>query len=178
MDMESFANVLKSMVHRHWRTGLFLTGLFFVGVWLFWLWRAGTSPALREYGEIEVHDHIYAVVISDRQSQIVQGLSLRKFIGADGMLFLFPQWQQPTFWMYKMRFPLDFVWIADNRIMQLDYNIPPPVSLSSPTTTIAVVKPAQPVQAVIELPAGFLKEAGWQVGDEVRIRPSRKWGIW
>ncbi len=155
--------------------GVLLSCAFALGVtWLF----SGTIPSVREFARAKVGSKEISVVLSKTSTHSQQGLSRRKYIGADGMLFLFSGRQQTSFWMYQMRFALDFVWIDGNTIVQLDRDVPPPVSFSTPASSIAVVTPAQPVTAVLEVNAGFIDEHALQVGDEFRLVGKPSLGAW
>lgn len=89
---------------------------------------------------------------------ITEGLGDRDSIGSDGMLFFLPDRQVATFWMHGMRFPLDFVWIDDNKIVGIEKNVPAP---SDPTSmTLPTYSSKVPVAQVLELPAGRAEELG------------------
>lgn len=90
-----------------------------------------------------------------------QGLSGRTVLPkGQGMLFLFAREDRYTFWMKDMQFGLDFVWIRKGRVVATHENVPPP----PPLQTIA---PPEPVDAVLELRAGFISEHTIQIGDSV-----------
>jgi uncharacterized membrane protein (UPF0127 family) len=89
------------------------------------------------------------------------GLSYRQELPEGrGMLFFMPTVEVQEFCMRGMHFPLDFIWIRDGRVAGLTRNVPPdfPGDLTSP----------QPVQYVLEVPAGFADKYAIQVGDPVR----------
>ena len=115
---------------------------------------------------LSVNDHIIYLDISDTPEKRTQGLSGRDSMPQDhGMLFIFDSPQKPQFWMYEMKFPLDFVWINGNKVVQLNENIPAPLTGESP----AVIRPDYPVDKVLEVNAGFIKSAAIKIGDEVKI---------
>lgn len=79
-----------------------------------------------------------------------------------GMLFLFEQPSFYAFWMKEMNFPLDFIWINDGHVVQVNQNVKPedyqpPKSLSA----------NQPVDAVLEINAGMAHKLNIKIGDEV-----------
>ncbi len=85
--------------------------------------------------------------------EIELGLSYRKDIPVgQGMLFVFDQKGFRTFWMHEMMFPLDIIWIADDKIVQIDENVP--IKTNGAWT---VVNPNYPVDKVLELKAGEIK---------------------
>jgi uncharacterized protein len=84
--------------------------------------------------------------------QITQGLSYRKKLDQNtGMLFVFGNSDFRPFWMKEMKFPLDFIWLDGNKIVDLSKNIP---ILTDNAWT--VVRPNYPVNRVLELNAGTI----------------------
>lgn len=81
-------------------------------------------------------------------AQLYRGLSDRRELPEGrGMLFFMPEKQVQTFCMRGMRFPLDFIWINQERVAGLTRNVPPTFSgdLTSPG----------PTNFVLEVPGGF-----------------------
>ena len=75
------------------------------------------------------------------------------------MFFLFNQPGQYAFWMKDMEFPLDFVWIAGDKIIDIDKNIPPDYS--------GILKPEIPVDKVLEINAGVCEKHKIKIGNEI-----------
>ncbi|MEK7458365.1 MAG: DUF192 domain-containing protein [Patescibacteria group bacterium] len=118
---------------------------------------------------------LFQVEVARTAEQITQGLSDRNAIGADGMLFVLPQRNIPSFWMFHMKFPLDFVWIDGDRVVDLTEHIPAPAS-GTPDSALPTYSPKVPVTHVLELPDGTIKKDSIQVGDVVRLNPQRHRG--
>jgi uncharacterized membrane protein (UPF0127 family) len=156
------------------RFAALITFIAAVGLFLTLVSLRGTS---RSFAQLPLGEKQYEVVLAQSSEEITLGLSYRKNIGADGMLFLFPERRIPTFWMFEMRFPLDFIWIDENTVVSLNQNVPSP-GLNAPRASIAQVRPTQPVTAVLEVPAGFIEresiKIGTQVGQVTEIR-SKVW---
>ncbi len=94
-----------------------------------------------------------------------KGLGDRDTLPADsGMLFVYPTKNQYGFWMKGMRFPLDFIWIDGATVVDLSENIPPPNG-GRP----AELAPKFPVDKVLEVNAGLIRQLGISVGDTVRF---------
>jgi len=104
-------------------------------------------------------------VVNTPQS-ITQGLSGRKELGVDGMLFVFDQPTTPQFWMKEMNFDLDIIWINQQKIVEIIKDVPAPV-LNTPFNELPIYSPKQPVNMILETEAG--KAAEWQlsIGDLV-----------
>ena len=87
-----------------------------------------------------------------------------------GMLFAYPAPAFRSMWMLGMRFPLDFLWIREGRIVDLFEHIPPPRSGEQPRT----VTSPEPAQYVLEVPAGFIRAHGLRRGEAVEVRLDQK----
>jgi uncharacterized membrane protein (UPF0127 family) len=82
------------------------------------------------------------------------------------MLFIFPQTQAQTFWMKDMLFPLDFVWIANQKVVQINTDVPAPKDRFSPPV---VITSTEPVDQVLEVNSGFVFKNSITVGDKVML---------
>lgn len=107
----------------------------------------------------------YAVEVVESVPAKAQGLSGREGLDAGtGMLFVFRPASTQAFWMHGMKFPIDIVWIANEKVIGVVANAPVPQGLSVPTFT----SPA-PVDYVLEIPAGEAAKAGITEGSPVTI---------
>ena len=76
-----------------------------------------------------------------------------------GMLFVMPQRQIQEFCMRDMRLALDFIWLAPGRVAGLTKN-------ASHHDQEACYLSPEPVNFVLEVPAGFCDRQGIKVGDK------------
>ena len=90
------------------------------------------------------------------------GLSGRASMPADrGMLFVFNQEGQWSFWMHEMNFPLDIIWFNANRqVVFIEQDLPPCTPQACPIFT-----PPVNSMYVLEVNAGFVKANGVSVGE-------------
>jgi len=103
------------------------------------------------------------VVRTDATRQ--QGLSDRLSLPAGtGMHFIFDTPSRYTFWMHGMHFPLDMVFLDGGKIVNIANNVPYP---KTPTAEPATVRPQQPFDQVLELPAGDADRLGLRIGQVV-----------
>ncbi len=103
------------------------------------------------------------VEIADRPDRQAQDLSDRPFLPQDyGMLFIFPDKQVRTFWMLRMHFPLDIVWLDDNRVIKIDKNLPPEGAMPQKHYSSD-----RPVNYVLEVNAGLADKNKIKRGDKV-----------
>lgn len=110
------------------------------------------------------------VEVATTPEQKAQGLSGRNEIGSDGMLFLFPGGQEVRFWMKDMQFALDFIWIRDEQVVAITENVLAP-DPSQRLHELPVIQPApnQKVDAVLEVPAGYVQRNAVQIGQTAKL---------
>jgi uncharacterized protein len=103
------------------------------------------------------------VELADTPRAQIQGLSDRKKLeDGYGMLFVFADKQNRNFWMKNMHFPLDIIWLEDQKIVKISDNLPP--EGESPQKHYLV---ETPVNYVLEVPAGFCKKHKIEIGNQV-----------
>jgi hypothetical protein len=94
-----------------------------------------------------------------------RGLSNRPTLGADeGMLFNFIDKQEREFVMREMNFPLDIIFIADDRIIKIAANLPP-----EGNDVVNIYSSGGPVNQVLEVNGGYCREKGINVGDQILL---------
>lgn len=104
--------------------------------------------------------------IADTPQKISQGLSGRESLKKNqGMLFIFNQPTRQPFWMSKMRFGLDFIFINGNQIVEVIENVPFPSPSEAPLT----VNSKQDFDKVLEINQGVAKELNLKTGDQVQF---------
>lgn len=107
-----------------------------------------------------VNGHTIRLELAITETEKEKGLGYRDSLSGDaGMLFVYDHPDRYGFWMKGMRFPLDFIWIDGNRIVDLSQNIPVPYTLS----------PRVPVDKVLEVNAGVIESLGIHIGDLVQF---------
>ena len=90
-----------------------------------------------------------------------KGLSGREELAnGEGMLFIFGRQDVYTFWMKGMLIPIDILWIRDGVLVDMSVDVPPPVEGGQ----LAMYFPREPVDAVLEVPAGFAQRHGLRLG--------------
>lgn len=115
-------------------------------------------------GSVKVAGHEIKVEIADTEKKRSGGLGGKKSLSKDaGMLFIFEIPAKYSFWMKDMRFPLDIIWVDENKkIIAISENIFPdtyPTSFSS----------SDPVKYVLEVNAGWVKKNRIKVGDFIEL---------
>lgn len=93
-----------------------------------------------------------------------KGLSGRKDLCADcGMLFPFNGLKEPSFVMRDMNFPLDIIWLKENKIIKIDKNLPP-----EGNNPEKIYTSSEPADMVLEVNGGFCDEKGIREGAEIK----------
>jgi uncharacterized protein len=97
------------------------------------------------------------------------GLMFRKSMPIDrGMVFNFPKAMPANFWMKNTLISLDIIFLRDNKIVNIQANVPPckadPCPGYGPASSVLVDR-------VIELNAGQAKKFGLKVGDKLEVQP-------
>ncbi|HYB67146.1 MAG TPA: DUF192 domain-containing protein [Candidatus Acidoferrales bacterium] len=105
---------------------------------------------------------VLSVELATTPEEQEMGLSNRTSMPADhGMLFIFNQEAQWSFWMHQMNFPLDIIWFnATRQVVFIEQDLPPCTPQACPIFT-------PPVNAtyVLEVNAGFVKTNGILIGE-------------
>lgn len=105
----------------------------------------------------------YNLYISDTESKRMQGLSgVVSMPKNQGMLFIFEEPNTYGFWMKDMKFPLDMIFIRENKVVDLKENI---LESSFPQ----IYYPATAVDAVIELHTGQIQRTNIRIGDSIKV---------
>ena len=104
------------------------------------------------------------VEVSDTPEKRSLGLGKRdKLEKGWGMLFVFEKRIPHSFWMKNMRFPIDIIWLDNQRIVELAENVPPPQVGESPK----VMEPRLPSNFVLEIESGQARALGLKVGQKL-----------
>ncbi|MDA3839667.1 MAG: DUF192 domain-containing protein [Patescibacteria group bacterium] len=111
---------------------------------------------------IKINDaRINLIGIADNNDKAYLGLSFKESICANcGMLFPFDGKKIHNFVMRDMMFPLDIIWIDDNKIIKIDKNLQP-----EGHEVKNVYSSDQPVNNVLEVNAGFSDKKNIEIGD-------------
>lgn len=133
---------------------------------LTWIPFIPERPVLKE---VQINDIRLKVEVADTQNKRSKGLGGREVLASDeGMLFIFPDIQKRSFWMKGLSFPLDFIWIRKEIIVDIFSNIPPPLPEQA-DDSLPIYQSNQEVDKVLEVVGGTAKRLNIKVGDSVKI---------
>lgn len=132
---------------------------------LIWFW-PNQSSFTSDYQLILPNGQIAKIRLLTTQQDKYTGFSNQDRPCADcGLLFVWPTLLQPIMVMREMRFPLDFIWLKDKQIIQLTSDVQPE---SGPD--FIKYQSDRPVDAVLEMPAGFIYRHNLQIGQSLDWR--------
>lgn len=114
----------------------------------------------RERYELMIGEHGFSVEIADSEESRRQGLMFREKLEADhGMLFVFDEETERSFWMKDTPLPLSIAYIDSRRVIQ---EILPMTPFST-----APVPSNSPAKYALEVNQGVFEQLGIEVGDRV-----------
>jgi uncharacterized membrane protein (UPF0127 family) len=117
--------------------------------------------------EIIVGTHSFSTLVAVSSEEQAQGLMWQKW-PPPIMSFPFAKASIKKFWMKNTPSPLDIVFVKDSQIVKIESGEP---------FSTKCVGPNQPVDMVVEFPAGTCKSLGIDVGTVVRKKFSLKTAI-
>lgn len=124
-----------------------------------WAWQASVKSPI---AKINSRTFKLYVAKSDKDKQI--GLSkYNKIESNQGMIFQFGKDNYYPFWMKKMKFPIDIIYLNDGKIVTIYKNVPIPKDTSNPS----VYNSTKPADAVLEVSAGLSEKYNFKEGDKV-----------
>lgn len=109
---------------------------------------------------VKINDAIIEVDIASSDVERARGLSGRVSLGANsGMLFVFESPRLNMFWMKDMNFPIDIIWLDENKkIIYIKENL-------NPKTYPEVFGPEVKSSYVLEVNSNFTKKYNIKIGD-------------
>ena len=138
-----------------------------MGFLIFLTLSACSSPQISHADQVCFKDHCVNVEIVQKEQDLMRGLQLRKSLDEKaGMLFVFPDSAQHSFWMKDTLISLDMIWLDyARRVVYVAYNVPPCEKDPCPTYT-----PPQDALYVLEVNAGWAPRFNVQIGDETEFK--------
>ncbi len=139
--------------------------IFYLLFFIFVLTGCQSSPRLFKTGQVLINNQIIKVEIARTKEEMIRGLAGREDLAENqGLLFIFPKLDYYQFWMKGMKFPLDIVWIGEEKIVDLTEN-----ALPAQGKNLPIFRPRLPSQYVLEVKSGSVRAYNWQIGDKVEI---------
>jgi len=119
----------------------------------------------KKQGQVCFNNYCFNVEIAQTSAQKAKGLMFRKEIEQNqGMLFIFEQEKEHSFWMKNVSFPLDIIWIdANKKVVFVSYDSQPCYNDSKCTA----IKPTANAKYVLEINGGVAKGIGIKEGSQL-----------
>lgn len=116
-----------------------------------------------------INDAKIKVEVADTQQKRSKGLGDKESLAQDsGMLFIFQKVDKYPFWMKGLKFPLDFVWIRGDKVVDILQNIPPPAE-GQKDEALPIYQSNVPIDKVLEVNSGTVDRLKIKIGDSVKM---------
>lgn len=125
------------------------------------------GPHSSQQRRIKINDVVIKVDVADTPQLRSRGLGGKDSLPLDqSMLFVFPEAKKYQFWMKGVKFPLDMIFIADAKIVDIIKNVP---TVPNGTNDEGIIRYQSiiPVNMVLEVNAGFVDRHSIKIGDNV-----------
>lgn len=143
--------------------GFIIILIIFSGIIVYAINKTGQST-------VKIDNHTFSVEVATTSAQQEQGLSGRASLPQNqGMLFLFQNANRYAFWMKEMHFPLDIIFINNNKIVSIAQDVPPPTNPNQNPNDLPIYQPTAPADAALEINGGLAKKYGFMENDLVII---------
>ena len=138
-----------------------------IGISIFLIWYFNHASAYERIS-LQIGENTIEADLADTIAKRTKGLSGRKSLGEnEGMFFEFPIKGKHGFWMKDMNFPIDIIWIADNKIIGVEENVDP--QIGSSFVQLKTYYPEVLVNYVLEIASDGFKKLDIKIEDLVKI---------
>ncbi len=147
---------------------IIIAAIALIAVGVFCLWHIvlsqSANPPLTK-GEVRVGGVTFTVELATTTMEKTRGLSYRASLAdGSGMLFTFSPGIQ-NFWMKDMNFPIDIIWIAEDKVVGFVKNAEPQPGAS--LWELTIYNSPDGVDRVLEVNAGIVAKDNIKIGDLV-----------
>jgi len=119
---------------------------------------------------VKIGEAVFKVELARTNEERAKGLAGHRPLQDDeGMLFEFDKGTAGAFWMKGMTFPIDIIWITDNKISYIVENTPIPKP-GQGDVDLPVYNPPKPADWVLEINSGLVKKNKIKLDDPVKIQ--------
>lgn len=127
----------------------------------------GFWQSLKKSPTAKINNYTFKLYVARTAEDKELGLSKYKNLAKDmGMLFPFEKPDYYSFWMRKMKFPIDIIYIKDGKIVTIYKNVQSP---KSENESLLIYKPTQPSNMVLEINAGLTSKYSIKEGGKISL---------
>lgn len=127
-------------------------------------------PEQTTFKDVEINTVKIRVEVANTQAKRSKGLGGRESLGVnEGMLFIFSDAGQHPFWMKGLVFPLDFIWIKGDTVIDLTQNVQPPTP-GQADSALPIYQSKEVADKILEVNAGTIQRLDIKVGNIVKIQ--------
>ncbi len=109
------------------------------------------------------------LILAKKESDQETGLSNRNSLAQDqGMLFVFERKDYYQFWMKNMKFPIDMIYINDNKVVYVFDDVKPP-TITKNVAGMTIYRPNDPANFVLEVNSGIAKKYNIKPGTTINL---------
>lgn len=153
----------------HSKSRLIIIFLAFCALTVFYFYNSAKeakSPNSQwKQSEVRVADKTLKVYLAESPLEMEVGLSAFQSISDNqGMLFSYDPPAKPGFWMKRMKFSIDIIWINNNQVVDITKNLP------YQSSELTKYYPNVEISQAIEVNAGWSGKNNIKVGDSVEIK--------
>ncbi|MBT3817574.1 MAG: DUF192 domain-containing protein [Candidatus Magasanikbacteria bacterium] len=115
--------------------------------------------------QVKIHEHTLDLLVAETPKQKYLGLGKRDELEPyHGMLFSYKKDDRHGIVMRDMRFPIDVVWLKDNRVIDMVANVP--LEPGKSEWELIPYYPRAEVDIILEFSSGAIETYGISLGDE------------
>ena len=115
---------------------------------------------------IKINDIEISVEVAKTNDERAKGLSNRTSLAdKSGMVFVFNKDTKPVFWMKDTKIPLDMIWINDDKITKIDFNVQPEPNVAD--NRLKRYSAPSATDYVLEVNGGFSEKNGIKAGQTI-----------
>lgn len=124
-------------------------------------------PYLKDKNRVCFENNCFNVEIAETDSERSRGLMFREKLDLDkGMLFIFEEEGEYSFWMKNTLIPLDIVWINEvKEVVFIGENARP----CTEEYVCPSINPGKNAKYVLEINAGIAEKIGLKIGDKINL---------
>ncbi|OGE31146.1 hypothetical protein A3C59_04030 [Candidatus Daviesbacteria bacterium RIFCSPHIGHO2_02_FULL_36_13] len=133
--------------------------------------RSPFLPKPQTPASLVINDSTLKVLIADEASERSKGLGGRQSLATDeGMLFVYDKPGIHTFWMKDVSFPLDFIWINKDTVIDITENVPP-AAVGQSDESLPKYSSSFENDKILEVSAGTVQRLSIKIGDTIVLLP-------